>query len=207
MKNEVLPERRRAGRPLSFDRDAALQKAMLMFWRHGYEGTSLAELTAGMGVTPPSIYAAFGDKKHLFLEAVDRYLEGPVPSERIVRDAATARDAAWRLMTTAAAGFAREDAPPGCLVATATASCSTASADIEADLKDVRRGVGARLRERIEDAIATGELKPETDAEALAGLVMAVVQGMSSLARDGATQAKLTAVAEVAMRAWPDRPA
>jgi AcrR family transcriptional regulator len=203
---QSLTESRRAGRPLSFDRDAALHGAMLKFWRHGYEGTSLAELTSAMGVTPPSIYAAFGDKKHLFLEAVDRYLSGPVPSERIVRDAATAREAAWRLMTTAAAGFTRDDAPPGCLVATATASCSAASADIENDLKEIRRGVEARLREKIEDAIATGELKPETDAEALAGLVMAVIQGLSSLARDGASRAKLTAIAEAAMRAWPDRP-
>ena len=202
----TVTERRRAGRPRSFDRDAALHKAMLLFWRHGYEGTSLAELTAAMGVTPPSVYAAFGDKKHLFLEAVDRYLSGPaVPSERIVRDAPTAREAARRLMTTAAAVFTREDAPPGCLVATATASCSPASADIEADLKEIRRGVEARLRERIEDAIATGELNPETDAEALAGLVIAVIQGLSSLARDGATQAKLAAIAEAAMRAWPDR--
>jgi AcrR family transcriptional regulator len=79
--------RRRLGRPLSFDREAALEKAMLAFWRHGYEGTSLAELTAAMEVTPPSVYAAFGDKKHLFLEAVDLYLSGPVPSDEIVRGA------------------------------------------------------------------------------------------------------------------------
>jgi AcrR family transcriptional regulator len=198
--------RRRPGRPLSFDRDAALEKAMLLFWRHGYEGTSLADLTAAMGVTPPSIYAAFGDKKRLFLEAVDRYLSGPVPSEGIVRDATTAREAAWRLMTTAAAAFAGEATPPGCLLATAAASCSAASADVQADLKEIRLSLEARLREKIEDAIATGELTPEADAEALARLIIAVIQGMSSLARDGASRAKLTAIAEAAMRAWPDMP-
>ena len=62
------------GRPLSFDRDAALERAMLLFWKHGYDATSLAELTAAMGVTPPSGYTAFGDKKRLFLEAVDHYV-------------------------------------------------------------------------------------------------------------------------------------
>ena len=70
--------RRKAGRPLSFDRQAALHQAMLLFWQHGYEATSLSGLTAAMGVTPPSIYAAFGDKKRLFLEAVAHYLSGPV---------------------------------------------------------------------------------------------------------------------------------
>ncbi len=196
--------RRKSGRPLSFDREAALDKAMLMFWRHGYEGTSLAELTEAMGVTPPSVYAAFGDKKHLFLEAVDRYLSGPVPRDEIVRDAPTAREAASRLLAAAAAAFAGEDRPSGCLVATATASCSAASADVQGDLMEIRRALEARLRDKIEDAIATGELKPETDAEALAGLIMAVIQGLSSLARDGASRAKLTATAAAAMRAWPE---
>ncbi|HEX9170665.1 MAG TPA: TetR/AcrR family transcriptional regulator [Roseiarcus sp.] len=177
---------------------------MLAFWRHGYEGTSLAVLTAAMGVTPPSVYAAFGDKKHLFLEAVDRYLSGPVPSEAIVRDAATAREAASRLLTTAATAFSGDETPPGCLMSTATASCSAASADVQADLKEIRLGLEATLRDKIEDAIATGELKPDTDAEALSGLVVAVIQGLSALARDGATRPKLTAIAEAAMRAWPD---
>jgi len=197
-------QRRKAGRPLSFDRDKALEQAMLLFWRHGYEGTSLADLTAAMGVTPPSIYAAFGDKKHLFLEAVDRYLAGPVPTEAIVRDAASAREAASRLLAAAALAFAGENTPPGCLVATATASCSAASADVQADLQEIRLSLEARLKGKIEDAIATGELEPETDAEALAGFVVAAIQGLSALARDGATRAKLMAIADAAMRAWPD---
>jgi AcrR family transcriptional regulator len=177
---------------------------MLLFWRHGYEGTSLADLTAAMEVTPPSVYSAFGDKKHLFLEAVDRYLSGKVPSAEIVRDATTAKEAARRLLTTAATAFTGEDTPPGCLLSTATTSCSPASADVQADLAEIRRALEARLREKIEDAIATGELRPETDAEALAGLIMAAIQGLSSLARDGATRAKLMATAEAAMRAWPE---
>src|ERR1700712_5218443 len=104
MKTAEQTTRRRTGRPLSFDRAEALQKAMLLFWRHGYESTSLSDLTKGMGITPPSLYAAFGDKKQLFLEAVGQYLSGPMTSARIIDDAATVQDAAWGLLTSAAVG-------------------------------------------------------------------------------------------------------
>src|SRR6266576_6130921 len=105
MKSSHVAESRKIGRPLSFDRDAALHQAMLLFWRHGYEATSLSDLTAVMGVTPPSIYTAFGDKKRLFREAVDRYLSGPVTSESIIAEAASARAAAMSLLKASATGF------------------------------------------------------------------------------------------------------
>ena len=95
---------RKVGRPLSFDRERALHQAMLLFWQHGYEATSLSDLTAAMGVTPPSIYTAFGDKRSLFLEAVRHYLSGPVTSETIIQNAATAREAAASLIARMPAG-------------------------------------------------------------------------------------------------------
>jgi AcrR family transcriptional regulator len=198
--------RRRTGRPLSFDRDAALRRAMLLFWRHGYEATSLSELTAAMGVTAPSVYAAFGDKRRLFLEAVGLYLSGPVTSERIIAEAATARDAAWGLLRAAAVGFTGADTPAGCLLASAAISCSAAAADVQAELAAIRRGIEARLSDRIARAIAAGEMPAGADADALAGHVMAVVQGMSTLARDGARRDKLLRVAAVAMAGWPAQP-
>ena len=194
---------RRPGRPLSFDRDVALDKAMLLFWRHGYEGTSLNDLTAAMGVTPPSIYAAFGDKKRLFLEAVNRYLSGPVTSERIIVEAPTARDAAAGLLRAAALGFTGATTPAGCLLASSAISGSAAAADVQEELAALRRGIEARLRRKIVDAIDAGELPGETEPDVLAGHVMAVIQGMSTLARDGAAREKLLAIAELAMRAWP----
>jgi AcrR family transcriptional regulator len=124
------PQPRKAGRPLSFDRDAALHAAMLLFWRHGYEATSLADLTAAMGVTPPSIYTVFGDKKGLFRAAVARYMSGPVTSAGIIADAASARDAAAGLLEAAAVGFTGADTPAGCLLATGAISCSAAAADV-----------------------------------------------------------------------------
>ena len=195
--------RRRPGRPLSFDREAALHRAMLLFWRHGYEATTLSYLTAAMGVTPPSIYAAFGDKKRLFLQAVARYRSAPVTPEGIIVGAATARDAAWGLLTSAATGFTGVDTPPGCLLASSAVSCSAAAADVQAELAAIRRGIEALLCRRISGAIEAGEMGGEADAEALAGHVMAVIQGMSTLARDGGGRDKLMRVAAAAMLGWP----
>ncbi len=195
--------RRRGGRRLSFDRGAALRQAMLLFWRHGYEGTSLSALTAALGVTPPSIYTAFGDKKRLFLEAVGLYLSGSPSAEQIIDEAVTARAAARELLTRAASGFTGADTPPGCLLASSAISGSAESADIQAALAAIRRGIEHHLRQRITRDIAAGELPSGADAAALAGLVMSVIQGMSTLARDGASRTHILAVAEAAMAGWP----
>lgn len=194
---------RRTGRPLSFDREAALRQAMLTFWRHGYETASVADLTAAMGISAPSLYTAYGDKKQLFLEAMRLYAGDPDDMARAIFDAPTAYQAAHDLMTTAAATYTGEATPKGCLLASATASGSAASADVQDAVADVRRTIEGRLRMRIERDIEDGVLPPETQAAALAGLVMAVTQGMSVLARDGATRASLLAMVEAALRAWP----
>ena len=194
---------RRPGRPLSFDREAALHRAMLLFWRLGYEGTSLAELTAAMGVTPPSVYAAFGDKKRLFYEAVDRYLAGPVTLERMLADTPRACDAVEALLRGAAVGFTGADTPAGCLLASAAISGSAGAADVREHLAARRRDIEAKLRHRIGRAINDGELPADADADALAGHVVAVIQGLSTLARDGAGREKLLRVVAVAMTGWP----
>ena len=203
MKSIETTPARKPGRPLSFDRETALEQAMLLFWRHGYEATSLSDLRTAMGVTSPSIYAAFGDKKTLFLEAVHRYLSGPVTSERIIAEAVTARDAAWGLLRSSAIGFTGTETPPGCLLASSAISCSAAAADVQAALAALRRGIETMLRDRIARAVRTGEMPADADADALAGHVMAVIQGLSTLARDGASREKLMRVASAAMAAWP----
>ena len=205
MKKPQDPSLRGLGRPRSFDRETALRAAMLRFWRHGYEGTSLADLTAAMRVTAPSIYAAFGDKKRLFLEAVTLYVSGPRTSSAIIDEAPTARAAAEGLLLASAEGFTGAKTPPGCLLASSTASGSAASADVQAEVTAIRRAIEVRLRRKIIRAIARGELPAESDAEAWAAHVMAVIQGMSSLARDGAKREKLLRVAAVAMAGWPTR--
>lgn len=203
MKRTDDATRRKPGRPLSFDRDAALQQAMLLFWRQGYEATTLRDLTDAMGVTPPSLYAAFGDKKGLFRAAVGRYLSGPVTSELLIAGADSARDAAWGLLQSSAAAFTGPDTPTGCLLASGAISCSPEAADVQRELAAIRQRTEGLLRDRIVRDIETGEIGDGVDADALAGHVMAVIQGMSTLARDGATRPKLLRIAETAIHAWP----
>ena len=175
---------------------------MLLFWRHGYESTSLGDLTAAMGVSPPSVYAAFGNKKGLFLESVRRYLSHPTSPQEIIDAAGSARDAALALMSGAAQTFTDPTMPPGCMLATSAISVSASAADVQAELAALRNAVEAHLRRRIEHAVVDGELPEDTDAGALAGHTTAVIQGMSTLARDGASRDKLLGVVRIAMRAW-----
>ena len=194
---------RKKGRPLSFDRDAALHKAMLLFWEHGYEATSLNDLTSALGVTPSSIYSAFGDKKGLFFDAIKLYLSGPVTFEAMLNDAPTARTAAQTMLTGSAIAFTGENTPAGCLLASAALSCSDGAADVRQTLGAIRHGMEAQLCARIVKGVELKELPADTDADALAGLTMAVIQGMSTLARDGAPRDKLLRVAASALHAWP----
>ncbi len=191
------------GRPLSFDRDTALDAAMRLFWEHGFEATSIAELTQRMGITPPSLYAAFGDKRRLFREAVHRYLGGAAAVAQTIKDAPTALDAARDLLTAAAIGDTGEDTPPGCLLASSIVSSSAAAAEVREELAVIRRGVEAALRSRIERDVSEGLLPAGADAEMLAGHAFAVVQGMSTLAKDGADRSKLLRIVDAAMACWP----
>lgn len=200
------PARGKGGRPLSFDRDAALERAMLLFWRHGYETTSISDLTRAMGITVPSLYTAFGDKRRLFLEAAHRYAGDPAVNGAAIDNAPTAYDAARSMLTTVVSAFTDAATPPGCLLASATASGSAASSEVRAIIAGYRHQFRDRLQARIERDVGTGMLPNGTDAAALAGLVVAVVQGLSVLARDGASRASLSRIVDAALEAWPKPP-
>ena len=176
---------------------------MLLFWRHGYETTSVAALTDAMGISAPSLYTAFGDKRRLFLEAMRLYAGDPDATARAIADAPNARHAARDLMRAAAAVYTGEDTPRGCLLASAAAAGSAAAADVQEAIAALRQVIEHSLRTRIERDIAAGVLPDGTDAAGLAGLVLAVTQGMSVLARDGAPRAALLAIVAAALRAWP----
>jgi AcrR family transcriptional regulator len=194
---------RPVGRPRSFDRVIALERAMLVFWEYGYEGASLSVLTAAMEITPPSLYAAFGDKQRLFLEAVDHYLAGPFRSEQIIREAPSAREAVWQLLRAAAVGDTQRGKPRGCMLIASAMNCSADGAEVKAALGAIRARIEGALRARIQAAIDSGELGASARAGPLASLYMAVTQGMSVQASDGASRARLLAMAEAAMQAWP----
>lgn len=178
---------------------------MLAFWRHGYETTSINDLTSAMGVTAPSIYAAFGDKKRLFLEAVHLYAGSEDRRVQAIAGAESSYAVASNMLMSAARVFTGVDTPPGCLLASATASGSEASADVREAVAQIR-SVGRRaLRLRIAQDIERKLMPDDTDAAALSDLVFATVQGMSVLSRDGATRGQLKRLALQALTMWPSR--
>ncbi|MBB2700706.1 TetR family transcriptional regulator [Rhizobium sp. J15] len=205
MIDDVFHTPRKGGRPLSFDRDAALQKAMVLFWRYGYEGTSLATLTTALGVKPSSIYTAFGDKKRLFLEAVELYLASGPAVEDVVSDGKSLTEVVHELLVNAATKFTGEETPRGCLLATSVISCSQDSMDLQEMLAGIRRHLEAQLLIRISYAIDKGEIGPDVNPVALAGLIMAVAQGMSTLARDGASRSHLMSIVDITLASLPFR--
>ncbi|WP_433540462.1 TetR/AcrR family transcriptional regulator [Streptosporangium sandarakinum] len=192
------------GRQREFDRDAALESALREFWRHGYEATSIASLTAAMGIRPPSLYAAFGDKRRLFDEVVERYqrTHGAFTS-RALREETTGRAAVARFLRQAAAEYTDPSHPPGCMVISAAVNCGPGSAEVEESLRRLREAGKAAIAERIAGDVAAGRLSSDTDVDALATFYACVLQGMSTQARDGVGREELERVADLAMLPWP----
>ncbi|WP_385635528.1 TetR/AcrR family transcriptional regulator [Streptomyces sp. SudanB5_2050] len=190
------------GRPRSFDRATALEKALMAFWEHGYEATSVSDLTRVMDIGAPSLYAAFGDKRSLFEEVVQEYgARYGSFGARALAEEPTARAGAARMLREAAAEYTAPGRPHGCLVVHAAANCSTP--EVEESLRRRRNANIAEIQTRIEADVAAGVLPSDTDATALARHTGAMIQGMSQQARDGASRAELEALAEIALAVWP----
>jgi AcrR family transcriptional regulator len=191
------------GRPRTFDTDAALDAALHLFWRRGYEGTSLSALTAAMHINVPSLYAAFGNKEALFRQAVERYVQQPASYLAAALKEPTARAAAERLFAGAINMVMDAGHPDGCLLVQGALACGPDADPARAELARRRAAGEAAVRRRFERAAADGDLPPTADPASLARFVMTVVWGMSVQAAGGATRAQLRDVAETAMRAWP----
>jgi AcrR family transcriptional regulator len=198
------PAGRGRGRPRAFDRDAALAQATRLFWENGYEATSISDLTAAMGIGAPSLYAAFGSKEALYGAALEHYRETyDEMGWGGFRAAATAREAVAALLLDSAASLTGSlcDMPRGCMV-----TLSMVGDEGHAELGEVVRAARLagleRLKARLDQGVADGELPAGTDVHALARFVQTIQSGMSILARDGATREELEAVAQVAMRSF-----
>lgn len=191
------------GRPRCFDRTAALQQAMEVFWARGYEGASIADLTAAMGIASPSLYAAFGSKEQLFREAVDHYVETDGSGcWRGFNDHPTARAAIAAVLEAGAEASTMPGKPSGCFIVLAAMTCSAENAELQRELSERRRSLCDVVRLQLERGIARGELAPGTDAQALTAFFITVLQGMSIRARDGGSREDLLAVARHAMAVW-----
>ncbi len=203
MKENPSSPSRKAGRPLSFDPEAALDPAMLLFWRHGYEATSLAELTQAMRVTPPSIYVAYGDKKGLFRAALKRYLTLPISPFDVIARAPTGLLAARALVEGAVIAFTGDNTPSGCLLASAAIAVSPQAEDVRNELATIRRDIETALCNKISEDAEIIAFAAGTDSATLAAYVMATIQGLSTLARDGADRNKLEKVAQFSLSLLP----
>jgi AcrR family transcriptional regulator len=192
------------GRPRGFDRGAALDIAVRWFWAHGYTATSVADLAGAMGIGMPSLYAAFGDKKALFREAVASYQAtygSPVFTSQPA--GAPAREAVASMLRSAAREYTDPSHPAGCLIITAATNCTPAAADIQDELRAIRNANTLALSRLISEGVASGRVLPGTDPGVLARFYGAVLAGMSQQARDGASPEELLSIAATAMRAWP----
>ncbi len=189
------------GRPRSFDRDQALQRAMDVFWARGYEGASIGELTAAMGIERPSLYAAFGCKEALFRQAVELY-RGKGLTRQALLNAPTARDAIASMLRTNAAHYAAPGQPRGCLVVLAAVVGTEASAEVRAELAEMREEVRSAVEARIREGMAAGDVPQTADAALMASFYCTVLNGLSLQARDGRSADDLIAIATAAMAAW-----
>jgi AcrR family transcriptional regulator len=191
------------GRPREFDTQQALDAALLLFWRHGYEGTSLAALAKTMGVNMPSLYAAFGNKEMLFKKALERYLQRPASYLPRALEEPSARRAIEKLFRGAIDMVMNPCHPNGCLLVQGALTAGPTAASICKELSLRRTAAELAVRRRLERAIAEGELPARTDAARLSRYLITVLWGLSVQAAGGATQAQLREVAKLALRCWP----
>jgi AcrR family transcriptional regulator len=191
------------GRPRAFAMDEALHQALHVFWRKGYEGASIADLTEAMGINPPSLYAAFGNKEALFRKALDRYMAERAAFWDEAFKAPTGRAVVEQLLRATAKFLGDPQNPRGCLGVQGALACGEAADSVRQELAARRAANQARIRERLMQAKADGDLPGDADPAALARFFAAVIEGMAVQAASGASRKELDAIAETALGAWP----
>lgn len=193
-----------SGRPREFDTEQALDQATKLFWRKGYEGTSLSDLTDELGITRPSLYAAFGNKEALFRLAIDRYEAKAGAYRTRALTATTAYAMARQLLDGAADLHGDKNNPAGCLGVHGALACSEDADAIRQELSSRRRAGEKAIRQRLERAKAEGDLPADSNPADLARFLSVIIYGITVQAVGGATRAELRRVAEVALKQWPN---
>src|ERR1700756_1005142 len=198
--------KRGRGRPKSFDRTAAIQQAMELFWDRGYEGTTFDDLIGAMKLSPSSFYHEFGSKERLYREAVDYYLSVSLSSlSRVLSIHRDTRAAFEAFIEETAAFFTNGASPAGCMISLAGTHLPSHLQSVAEFTKSLRKGFEQELVKRLRKGISDGDLPPGTNVKELAAYFDAVIRGMAVHARDGASRKELLAICRVAMRAWPSR--
>jgi len=201
MKSQTVAAPR--GRPRAFDPDAALERAMHVFWAKGYEGAALSDLTRAMRINRPSLYAAFGNKEQLFRKVLDRYANGPLAYFDKALSAAKARDVIEKILLGAANMASDPRLPAGCLLVQGALACGDSARPVQRETAARRAASEVALRRRLQRAKREGDLSPQAKPSELARYVMTVLQGMAVQGANGAKRDQLRQVARSALRAWP----
>jgi AcrR family transcriptional regulator len=192
-----------SGRPREFDVEKALDRALKVFWRRGYEGASLPELTKAMRISRPSLYAAFGNKEALFRKAVDRYVDGPAACIRNALGEPTARSVAERVFRASVDLLTDSRNPRGCFLVQGALACGNSADSMRQEMARRRDEFLVALRERFQRAVEEGDLASDADPADLARFIATVLQGMSVQASGGASRRELDRVTQIALRSWP----
>ena len=192
------------GRPRAFSMDDALDRALEVFWRKGYEGASICDLTQAMGINPPSLYAAFGNKESLFRRALDRYQAKHAALWDEALAAPTAFEAVKQLLEGTALSLGDKRTPRGCLLIQAALCGGEESDPVTKELAARREASVALIRDRLQRAKREGDLPDDADPAGLARFVATVIHGMAVQAASGASCKDLERVVETALRAWPN---
>ena len=191
------------GRPREFDPDRALDAALRVFWEKGYDGASLSDLTKAMGITRPSMYAAFGDKEALFRKVLDRYVTGPSAYLNEALNEPTARGAIEHWLFGAIDLLTAPENPPGCLIVQGALVSADESKNIRRELHARRHAGEILMRKRLKRGVEDGELPADTDCAALARYFITVMRGLGVSAVSGIRRKELLAIAQTALQVWP----
>lgn len=191
------------GRPREFCVDAALSKALGVFWAKGYEGASMADLTEAMGITKPSLYAAFGNKEALFHKALDLYEAEKLAYTREALKQPSARAVAEHFMRGAIEAQTSSCDPKGCLGVISATACGAEAESIKADIIARRASSQQVLIDRFRQAKRDGDLPDHVEPESLTLYLYAILQGMGVQSGSGASRAELERVVETSLMMWP----
>lgn len=191
------------GRPREFDTETALAAALRMFWEKGYDGASLTDLTEAMGITRPSLYAAFGNKEALFKQALDLYESEKLAYVGTALSEPTARGVAQRLLEGTIDNVTSEC--PGCLGVMASVGCNSPSSPIQQDVRSRAQSSYTAMVARLQKAIDDGDFTGPVSAEGMTNYITAVLQGLAVQAGAGANREQLQQIADTTLANWPGR--